>query len=37
LHTKTQYNKATFKLSTVFHVNTDNAVSIVNREFGGTY
>jgi general secretion pathway protein K len=37
LHTKTQYNKATFKLSTVFHVNADTGVSIVNREFGGTY
>lgn len=37
LHTKTQYNKATFKLSTVFHVNADNGVSIVTREFGGTY
>jgi len=37
LHTKTQYNKATFKLSTVFHVDTDKGVSIVNREFGGTY
>ena len=37
LHTKTQYNKATFKLSTVFHVSTDNGVSIVSREFGGTY
>ena len=37
LHTKTQYNKATFKLSTVFHVSADKGVSIVNREFGGTY
>lgn len=37
LHTKTRYNKATFKLSTVFHVNADTGVSIVNREFGGTY
>jgi len=37
LHTKTQYNKATFKLSTVFHVSADTGVNIVNREFGGTY
>ena len=37
LHTKTQYNKATFKLSTVFHVDADNGVNVVNREFGGTY
>lgn len=37
LHTKTQYNKATFKLSTVFHASADSGVSIVNREFGGTY
>mgnify|MGYP000014658329 FL=1 len=37
LHTKTQYNKATFKLSTVFHATADNGVSVVNREFGGTY
>ena len=37
LHTKTQYNKATFKLSTVFRASADSGVSIVNREFGGTY
>ena len=37
LHTKTQYNKATFKLSTVFHASAESGVSIVNREFGGTY
>ncbi len=37
LHTKTQYNKATFKLSTVFHASADSGVRIVNREFGGTY
>ncbi|APD88302.1 general secretion pathway protein GspK [Alteromonas sp. Mex14] len=37
LHTKTQYNKATFKLSTVFHASADNGVRVVNREFGGTY
>ncbi len=37
LHTKTQYNKATFKLSTVFHASADSGVRVVNREFGGTY
>ncbi|QDG40464.1 general secretion pathway protein GspK [Alteromonas mediterranea] len=37
LHTKTQYNKATFKLSTVFHASADSGVNVVNREFGGTY
>ena len=36
LHTKTKYNKATFKLSTVFQVSTDNGVNILRREFGGT-
>ncbi|HAW76369.1 MAG TPA: general secretion pathway protein GspK, partial [Alteromonas australica] len=35
LHTKTQYNKATFKLSTVFHAEEGAGVSIVKREFGG--
>ena len=37
LHTKTQYNKATFKLSTVFHASADSGVRVVNREFRGTY
>lgn len=36
LHTKTQYNKATFKLSTVFQASTDSGVTILKREFGGT-
>lgn len=35
LHTKTRYNKATFKLSTVFQANKDAGVSILKREFGG--
>ena len=37
LHTKTQYNKATFKLSTVFHISDSSSVDVVKREFGGTY
>ncbi len=37
LHTKTQYNKATFKLSTVFQVTDDSDVSVLIREFGGTF
>lgn len=35
LHTKTQYNKATFSMSTVFHANEDASVTIIKREFGG--
>ncbi|WP_343033392.1 type II secretion system minor pseudopilin GspK [Alteromonas profundi] len=35
LHTKARYNKATFKLSTVFHAEASSGVSIMKREFGG--
>lgn len=34
LHTKTRYNKSTFKLSTVFYATQSDGVSILKREFG---
>lgn len=35
LHVKTTYNNATFKMSSVFKVASDNSVHLVRREFGG--
>lgn len=35
LHTKTQYNDATFAMQTLFKVDSSNNVSIIRREFSG--
>ncbi|MCW8109044.1 type II secretion system minor pseudopilin GspK [Alteromonas ponticola] len=35
LHTKTRYNKATFKLTSVFHAPEGEMVRVIRREFGG--
>ncbi|GGW90763.1 type II secretion system minor pseudopilin GspK [Alteromonas halophila] len=35
LHTKTRYNKANFTMSSIFHVDGDNNVSVMRREYGG--
>ena len=35
LHTKTQYNNATFAMQTLFKVDTSNNVSIIRRDFSG--
>jgi general secretion pathway protein K len=35
LHTKTRYNKATFAMDSLFHIDQNNQVRVVMREFGG--
>ncbi|BDX04592.1 type II secretion system minor pseudopilin GspK [Planctobacterium marinum] len=35
LHVKTTYNSATFKMSSVFKVASDDTVHVIRREFGG--
>ena len=37
LYTKTRYNNASFSMSSVFHVDGTNKISVIRREFGGKY